>query len=227
MSSWRDRNERDAKPQYIDINTKHDVQEDKYTARPSKAIFSTLLSFLAGIISILAFTYAIGSNNHVRTSVGLGINTDKFICKENNSGNLETLLVRNNGDRQLFIKWSANYSNSSYKARQRCSQISDRLNKYTNTKKAKYIVYRKNEDSVKICVVENLEKNCIQDNTILQVSFVEPNSKNTDNDFNQLISHEFIDYINVDNCHAYLDFRTKESYQKSEKLLVCAAPWIE
>jgi Circadian oscillating protein COP23 len=226
MSSWRDRNERDAKPHTIDVYQKHDIEKNKEkeiktlsdSGKNTSFLFA-LLSMLSAVISTMLLLY--GSNHNIKINNNIINISNKYICEESSKGNLETLLTRSDGDPRLFIKWNSNYSNSGYTAAERCSQVTAKLNKYTNSENAKYITFETTENIAKICAVKNLEDLCNKENLIISIHRNIMGTKDIDED--QLISPKFIDYIHADNCRNYFFTET----QGNSKREVCSTPLLE
>jgi Circadian oscillating protein COP23 len=178
MSSWRDRNERDAKPQTIDVSDKPYIlrrraKEIKILSDSGKNIsfLLALLSMLSGVISAMLLFY--GSNHNIKiNNITISASnevSDKYVCEENSKGNLETLLTRSNGDPKLFIKWNSNYSNSGYTAAERCSQVATKLNKYIKSGNAKYTIIQTTDNTTKICFVKDLDGICNKENVVVGI----------------------------------------------------------
>lgn len=233
MSSWRDRNERDAKPQTIDVYQKHDIEKSKEKelkilsdSGKNISFLLALLSMLSAVISAMLLFY--GSNHNIKINNST-INvsnkiSSKYVCEENSKGNLETLLTRSNGDPKLFIKWNSNYSNSGYTAAERCSQVATKLNKYIKSGNAKYATIQTTDDTTKICFVKDLDGVCNKENVVVGIDRGIVGFKFTGED--QLISPKFIDYIYTDGCRIYLNPKIQEDNQGTNRE-ICFIPLIE
>jgi Circadian oscillating protein COP23 len=220
MSGWRDRNERDAKPNTIDIYHKPGIQNNKNTGSANKFVTQSLFSFLAGLVSIVAFGSVIVKYSNVLITPEISkSHVNQYICQKNSRGNIETLLIRDNGERQLFITWSPYYDT----AEQTCSDVVARLNKYTKSEAVKYIAYINTKDSIKLCAVENLGDNCSQENIILHIKSDPIYSES----INKSIGSRAIDSISLDGCSIYPNLKIKGSNKISDDILACFIPWME
>jgi Circadian oscillating protein COP23 len=237
MANWRDRNERDAKPNTIDVYSKPDVQKKKNTNSLSKLsklskfikIF-TLSSFLSLLGLVLVVTVGSVISEYINFSVKtVSVNSEtsrarvnQYVCQKNSEGNLETSLIRDNGERQLLIKWNSSYLGSEYTPNQTCSEMANRLNKYTKLETEQYIAYTNTKDSIKICVVKSLGNNCTKENIVLHIK---SNPRYLES-MNEIIGSGIIDYIKQD-CNIYPNLKIKESDKMSGDTPVCFFPLMK
>lgn len=210
MSSWRDRNERDAKPRTTDVYQKQDVEKNKETEIKISAILSKNISFILALLSMLFALISsamFGLSHNISTNTEASINNtapNKYVCEENNKEGLETSLIRSNGDKHIFLKWN---SNSGYSTANRCSAVTAQLNKYIISENAKYIAYTNTENSLKLCGFKSLEDNCNKENIIIRVTA----SNSPDREY---IASKLIYSINLDSCRVYPNLKIKESKDK-------------
>lgn len=227
MSSWRDRNERDAKPHTIDIYQKNDAKENEKTEIKSfldgkiSSIGFATISILSGLVSLMLFRFDISNNTIMNISP---IARSEYVCEKNSQGDIETLLIRANGDRHIFIKWNSNYLNSGYSTTKRCEQVASKLNKYINSENAKYIASETIENTTKICIVKSFGDLCNKENVLITIDRNMIGNKHNRED--QLISPEFIDYIYTDRCRIYLNSKIQGNKQVSKRE-ICSIPLVE
>jgi Circadian oscillating protein COP23 len=225
MSNWRDRNERDAKPHNIDIYKQSNSQKEDKNTNFGKHIvsyftekFVFFLGIFLGVISVQVIVYLTVNTINVNIPP-ITAPSSKYVCEKDSQGNLKTFLIDSNGVQRSLIGW-----NSTYTAKERCSEVTARLNKYTDSGALKYIASDNSKDSIKLCAVQKIGDNCTQENTIISVDL---NNYVKHNNPDSFIDSKFIDYINLDRCRIYPNIKIKDDNKGNGDVQFCFIPLRE
>jgi hypothetical protein len=225
MSNWRDRNERDAKPNSYIRSKKSPAPKDRILTENATLILTIklLLSFLIGLLLSLSLWFFSNRKNEYATNHS-SREPNEYICKESSQENSETLAIYSGVEQRFLIGWTAKVANDRIAAG-RCVQITERLNKYNDSKKVKYMAYQTTKDSAKFCLLKSLEESCNQENNI--VNIVDRGKAS----YKDIDTYEFdsklIDFIEIDRCRIYPNLKIKGSNKVSGDRQVCIIPLRE